>query len=87
MQKVEYFMSDTSRYVLDTLTQDYLWIRALVSAPPTKLTGSLASTAEYFQKANQSDEEWTAAVEKLGDLIVEQRELATVDEAKKVIFS
>jgi hypothetical protein len=51
-QKVEYYMSQTSRKVLETLTQDYLWIRAFNSMPPSKLTEQLIASKKQFQHAS-----------------------------------
>lgn len=48
--EVEYFMSTTSRQVIvEGLTQDSLWMRNLVQAPPTLLSKNLVATAKEFR--------------------------------------
>lgn len=47
-------MSQTSRKVLETLTQDYLWIRAFNSMPQSKLTERLDTSKKQLQHASTS---------------------------------
>lgn len=49
-------MSQTSRKVLGSLTQDYLWIRSLANQKETNLTDKLNTVAkEFLVAANTSD--------------------------------
>lgn len=53
--KVEYYMSSVSRKVIvDGLTQDSLWMRSLVRAPPTLLMQNIMSTAKDFAHATNA---------------------------------
>lgn len=53
--KVEYYMSSVSRKVIvDGLTQDSLWMRSLVRAPPTLLMQNMKSAAKDFSHATNS---------------------------------
>lgn len=49
--ETEYFMSSTSRKVLEQLTQDYLWIRTLNRQPEAALTQKLVAAAKQCRKA------------------------------------
>jgi len=49
-------MSQTSRKVLGSLTQDYLWIRTLTNQKESNLTDKLNAVSKEFQvAANTSD--------------------------------
>ena len=50
-QKIEYYMSQTSRKVLGSLTQDYLWIRTLANQKESNLTDKLNTITKEFQVA------------------------------------
>jgi hypothetical protein len=50
-KKVEYFMSRTSRKLLGSLTQDYLWISTLNNQPQAKLTEKLGASVKNFRTA------------------------------------
>ena len=45
-------MSQFSRKLLGSLTQDYLWMRTLMSQPKSKLTEKLTASAKAFQVAS-----------------------------------
>jgi COP9 signalosome complex subunit 5 len=49
--EVEYYMSNTSRKVLEQLTQDYLWMRTLNSQPEANLTTKLVTAGKQFKAA------------------------------------
>jgi COP9 signalosome complex subunit 5 len=50
--QVEYYMSSTSRHVIvEGLTQDSLWMRTLMRAPPAKLAQQLTASAKEFRTA------------------------------------
>jgi COP9 signalosome complex subunit 5 len=51
---VEYYMSSTSRKVLEQLTQDYLWMRTLNSQPESNLTTKLVTASKQFKAAASS---------------------------------
>ena len=52
---VEYYMSSTSRHVIvQGLTQDSLWMRTLVRAPPDQLTQQLTAVAKEMKSSLQS---------------------------------
>jgi COP9 signalosome complex subunit 5 len=51
---VEYYMSSTSRKVLEQLTQDYLWMRTLNSQPESNLTAKLVTAGKQFKAATSS---------------------------------
>lgn len=52
--EVEYYMSNTSRKVLEQLTQDYLWMRTLTSQPESNLTTKLVTAGKQFKAAASS---------------------------------
>jgi COP9 signalosome complex subunit 5 len=52
--QVEYYMSNTSRKVLEQLTQDYLWMRTLNSQPAAGVTTSLTAASKQFQTATST---------------------------------
>ena len=54
-------MSQTSRKVLGSLTQDYLWIRNLANQPESKLTEKLNASVKEFQVAANTTESSSAA--------------------------
>ena len=54
-------MSQTSRKVLGSLTQDYLWIRTLANQPESKLTEKLNASVKEFQVAANTTESSSAA--------------------------
>jgi hypothetical protein len=45
-------MSQVSRKVLETMTQDYLWIRTFENTPPSKLTSQLIASKAQFSHAS-----------------------------------
>jgi COP9 signalosome complex subunit 5 len=54
--KVEYYMSSVSRKVIvDGLTQDSLWMRSLVRAPPSLLLHNIKSIANDFVHAANAE--------------------------------
>lgn len=52
--RIEYYMSSTSRKVLESLTQDYLWMRTLLRQPSSVLTQQLETTAKAFANASNA---------------------------------
>jgi hypothetical protein len=50
-KKVEYFMSRTSRKLLGSLTQDYLWISTLTNQPHAKVIEKLGTSVKSFRSA------------------------------------
>jgi hypothetical protein len=53
-------MSQTSRRVLGSLTQDYLWIRTLANQPESKLTEKLNASVKEFRAAGVAEKQSTA---------------------------
>ena len=52
---VEYYMSSTSKHVIvQGLTQDSLWMRTLVRAPPERLTQQLTAVAKELQSSSST---------------------------------
>jgi proteasome lid subunit RPN8/RPN11 len=49
---IEYYMSQTSRKIMEQLTQDYLWIRKLTSKPDN--VGKIVACAKQFRTATQT---------------------------------
>lgn len=93
-------MSQTSRKVLGSLTQDYLWIRSLANQKESNLTDKLNTVAKEFQAAattegavkaaslrNARTKEWNKAVTHLTDIASEQLAETTLQNTKQHIFS
>ena len=49
-QEAEYYMSQTSRKVLETLTQDYIWIRTFQSQSESKVTEKIQTVQKQFEQ-------------------------------------
>jgi uncharacterized membrane-anchored protein YhcB (DUF1043 family) len=57
-KNVEYFMSQVSRKVLETMTKDYLWIRTFESTSSTKkLTSQLVASKDQFVNAQKQQKQ------------------------------